>query len=361
MKIGNFALINGDTIHNFANQFLAKQKSKMYLRKLYRSILTTNIICLFCILACDAPRENPFDPDAQNYEQPYNTKITARHLYPPNAGIADVLVLITNLNLSGVTNTSGFVEWQHGAVESLQVKIIADGYFEDQSVLKPITKENEFDILLNAIPQLDHASFISIYDNFRDQTFLNFNAEISDTDGSADITNVVLELADSQFKDILNFSSPNMYNSQFNIVDIPGSVSPGTVPELDFSLVVQNINSDSIKFESFNITRVIKQELVPLEPNSENLVIGDILFKWDEIFLNYDYTYQIILYRLAGPVELVSTFENIDSDSSQYLLDDPTILAQLSNGGYFWLLQIRDNVGNLCQSEILSFDYAKSE
>lgn len=331
-------------------------KRTLFIFKKYYLLLVFSVPLL---VSCDAPRDNPFDPKSVNYEKPYTTRISVKSLYPPNTGISDALILIQNLNLSGVTNASGYVDWEHQKVDSLKTLVLIDGYFEKQSIFKPIQLQNDFFVLINAKPQLQEGKLISIYDNFRNQTYVSFNAQITDADGQTDIIDVVLNLNDKTFRDTLVFENPDLYVTQFNIKELPGSITPSSLPELEFSLFVENINGDSIAFEPFRIIRVIEIKLTPIQPNSESTVIDEILFKWDKVNLKYEFTYQILLYRLTGIVELVEVITNIDSQASEFLLDDPLILSNLSDGVYFWLLQVRDQAGNLCQSEILSFNYAR--
>ena len=324
-----------------------------------KSLLCVIGLCLGVLFNCDAPRDNPFDPDSPNYRKPYRTRIFVRSLYPPNAAIPGALVVSPNLGLSGVTNAEGFADWQHDQIDSIIVQTFCEGYFESKTVFYPVEFDNEFTALINAHPVLDEALFISIFDNFQNQTYVDMDAFISDRDGQSDIGTVELRLSHTHFQKTMRFEGITLYSVNFNIKELPGNINPQTLPELEFSLFVQNINGDSLVFEPFRIIRVIEKRLNLLEPNLNSRTRGTILFRWEKVLLNYSFTYQILLYRLSGSVELLETFSNIPADSSQFLLDDPVILGRLSNGGHFWLLQVRDLLGNICQSEILTFDYAR--
>lgn len=324
-----------------------------------KSIFLTLGLCIGLLLTCDAPRDNPFDPNASNYREPYRTRIVVNNLYPPTAAVSGVLVISPNLGLSGVTNNEGFVDWQHDQIDSIIVQTFCEGYFKSTTVFSPVEFNNDFTVLINAQPVLDEALFISIFDNFQNQTYVDMDAFIADRDGQSDIGTVLLRLPNTSFQKALQFEGASLYSANFNIEELPGNIKPQTLPELEFSLFVQNINGDSLIFEPFRIIRVIDKKLTLLEPHPNSRVRGTILFRWEKVELSYPFTYQISLYRLSGSVELLETFINIPADSSQFLLDDPVILDRLSNGGHFWLLQVRDLLGNICQSEILTFDYAR--
>lgn len=329
------------------------------IRSLKKSLLCVIGLCLGVLSNCDAPRDNPFDPDSPNYRQPYRTRIFVRSLYPPNTAIPGALVVSPNLGLSGITNGEGFADWQHDQVDSIIVQTFCEGYFNSATVFYPVEYNNDFSVLINAQPVLNEALFFSIFDNFQNQTYVNIDAFISDQDGQSDIEKVLLRLSNTNFHKTLPFGAASSYSASFNITELPDNVNLQTLPELEFSLFVQNINGDSLIFEPFRIIRVIDKKLTLLEPHPTSRVRGTILFRWEKVDLSYSFTYQIELYRLSGNVQLLETFKNIPADSSQFLLDDPEILDRLSNGGHFWLLQIRDRLGNICQSEILTFDYAR--
>ena len=61
--------------------------------------------------------------------------------------------------------------------------------------------------------------------------------------------------------------------------------------------------------------------------------------------------YNIYLFRLEGNIIPVAAFEHIPSEQNQY------ILATLTNGFYIWYLQVKDQLGNICQSVVLTFQY----
>lgn len=318
------------------------------------------LVLLGFLISCDAPRENPYDPNADNYQASVSTKITVHHLNN-SSGIEDALLIEEKLGLSGRTDASGVKQWYHKETDSLLIIAGANGYFQDTTLFTPLSQNNNFDIYLNAKPQIEETNFNSIYFSYDDKTFIHMTAKITDTDGQDDIENVILKLRQDIFNDTLELdnSSVDIYQTSINIDDLPGNITPEALPELNFDLIVKNINGDSIASQPYSIKRVINETLYPLTPNSDSSATGNIVFTWQKVNLDFLYTYNVVLYEFSGQVKLIDVFKNISSDQNQYILDDPAIIENLKSGTHIWLLQVEDQLGNICLSEQLFFQYYK--
>jgi hypothetical protein len=310
------------------------------------------IACLLVIWGCNAPRENPFDPDADNYYDGIITQITVHHQYPPFNPISNLELIAPDLQLYGVTDSSGSVYWQHEAVDTLQISICSAYYFSKSYSFQPRASHNSYDIYLNAMPVLEEVELYSDYENIDDQTYVYLKALINDADGSGDIPFVKLMVTDPAFsfsliRDETNF---NLFSTGEALLlrDISSELTPLSLPELNFYLLVKNTNGDSMVSSNYHIGRVIDTNLELITPTQFASLKDSVVFTWPAVQLDYEFSYQISLQQSQKPQKL---YGGIPSDQQRYVLKD------LTTGQYITQLRIIDNFGNICASELRIFNY----
>ncbi|MDZ7269884.1 MAG: hypothetical protein ONB48_21585 [candidate division KSB1 bacterium] len=316
---------------------------------------------LLGLLACDAPRQNPFDPRAENYRAQARSTITVRRLYPPNQGLSEVVVREDRLQLLGITDANGMVKWSHPYRDTLLITASRSGYFATTVRCRAAGVDNAWEVYLNAEPQVTAARIYSIRDNSGDLTYVGMEAGIHDADGRADIQTVTLRLQSGTFSAALQLDDPltETYSTRFNIGKLPGNISNEELPTLDFALVVKNLNQDSLVFAPYSVRRVITQTLRPLLPNLDRPESGSILFTWERLTLPYEHFYRIVLFRLEASPLRIADFGPLPATQESFLLEDPDILSALAPGWYLWILQVEDRLGNRGESNAVSFQYFK--
>ncbi len=328
----------------------------MIRRQLALSIGSLLFVVLITI-SCDAPRQNPFDPKASNYSdnQPelITSKIYVKHLFPPFNPIAHANIIIPDLHLFLTTDAQGLITFEHLPVDSFLILTDVEGYFNRQITFKTLPN-NEYTIYLNARPQVEQVQFISTYTNFEQSnstTNLSFSATIQDPDGPMDVNRVMLKNDSYHFAlELKRDANDNSYfSADFAVHDIAKDLSNAQLPELNFYLVVQNLNNDSVTVGSYTIRRVIETELQLLSPAEGQTVRDSVVFKWVNPELPYDYVYNIQLYKSPSFKQIF--YRDIAGDKSQF------VVKNLSKGQYIWSLQVQDKLGNVCQSYFISFYY----
>ncbi len=313
------------------------------------------IFALALFWACDAPRENPFDPDAENYQNPVTSKITVWNLYVPRSGIPGVTLIEKDMQLIDITGQDGSVAWQHKERDSLRIIASADGYFTDTLVFYPTAKNNSFNIFLNGKPELLNSNLSSLFSG--NQTYVYMQATVADPDGQGDIDAVILKSDFYQFDTTLNFNSSvsNLYETSFHISEIAPELTYEALPELNFNLIVKNKeNNDRRIFRNYRIIRVIQKSLKVLTPEWDATVADSLIFSWEPVNLNYDFTYTIKIYRSQPDFDLAKSITGIPSDQTR------REYSTLVPGFYFWQLEVSDAYGNRSQSQFYPFTYVGS-
>lgn len=312
---------------------------------------------LIITLSCDAPRENPFDPNSVNYYDPasdsVSTKIHILHLSPSTSGIPEVEVFARNIHMLKFTNVSGIAEFIHTPVDSLIIISEHKNYFSDTTVFTELQKQNNLQIRLNAKPEISDLQFTSFFENLNGNesiTSLSINTQVYDVDGLADIKQVMIEERDAGFRDTLKLVNTleQRYAKNFALSEISSELNSAQLPELNFGLIITNENADSIVQTPLKIIRVIAESPVLITPESGSAQTDTVFFQWEEIHLDYEFTFNIVLQRLGGEI---SSYTQIPCYKTGFTV------SGLTAGIYYYNLQIEDNLGNICQSPYISFTY----
>lgn len=308
------------------------------------------LLILLSVISCDAPRENPFDPESPNYFE-VNSKVIVKHLYPPFKPIAGIEVIEPRLQLFGVTDVNGEVQFRHKPTDSLMFIVNNSQYFPD-TVYFAKQANNEYQIFLNAKPQIENFSLKSFYNNVYDEisiTSLYFSAIITDLDGPFDISSVRLRNPEFNFETFLDrdINNSNHFSIEFNLEDISQNLTSAEVPELNFYLVVKNNNNAQVVTDFYSIKRVINVTLVQLSPTISQVTQDSVVFRWVDPELPFNYVFNIILLKFPTFEEI--SFKGIAKGQTSY------VVKNLSPGQYNWKLQVEDRLGNICQSNFINF------
>ncbi len=313
------------------------------------------------LYACNAPRNNPLDPDGDLYTPPNRAEITITRLNSPENPIAGVTLIEPNLNLWGTSDENGLINWQFDtSPDSLTLVTQSGLYFSKQEQIKTSFPVTTFNLSLNAKPQINHDSLTSIYNNVNGSTEIYFKAKITDNDGQDDIKNIRLFSAGKWSGDLSIESMPDVYSIDSDINAIDPGLTPESLIEIPFGLSIINQNGDSLQSSIYHISRVIPQRIVPRQPASQSVQRDTITFKWDPIHLDFDFSLEIDVYAvITNQFVRIAKISGLAGSSRQYELQDSNTLQLLSSFNNFWQLIIRDNQGNICRSTPVFFTYER--
>ncbi len=319
---------------------------------------TTLIVILILFLyGCDAPRNNPLDPESDTYSRQTEV-LQLRSIANPLAPLAGITVIAPELGLSAVSDNAGEVLFSHGQAGKYTVTTHHDDYFPltatiTAGILNP-------PLLLNARPQISDSEIHSVYNNTNASTEYFTSATVTDPDGVNDIRLVVLSIKNSAYRDTFKISDAvkGIFISNQNITHIDPGITAGQLAEFPFHITVYNQNGDSIITETMHVTRVIDKDVHFTEPEPQSRLSGDIVFRWNNVIADYPYTYELEIYVIEDNNFLpIQTYTAIPADSVTFTLTDSLVLQKLSPVNNFARISMRDNSGNRCFSIPLFFTY----
>ena len=310
------------------------------------------IISLVIILSsCNAPRNNPLDP-----ENPDNKMVSiegfVKSVKVPQLPIENTKILWLNDGIITKSNELGYFQFED--VERLDGWIIVekenysvDSLFITFSSQKRISKT----FFLNSIPIINDLQFFSITINkFPNNQKYNLEIRANITDEENDIDTVFIQLPELNTKKELLYNASTKYYLNSISLDDLNLISIDAVIGKDFSINVFDSQEKEFVIGYTNIKRIIKQEIVTTAPSGRDTVYTQNPFlQWRRFTPGFDYKYLLQIFTDEVPASLIWEKE-LTSNQIDYVTD-----ANLSSGDYFWVIWAIDEFENRTRSKPASF------
>jgi hypothetical protein len=306
---------------------------------------------IFLNNSCNAPRNNPLDPN-----NPNNAFVSIEGMIQtyavPRKAVSDALVSWKIESRLVKTNSSGYFKIDNIHAKNGWLLIQKEGYSSDSFYIEWQYKKNyTVQSFLNEIPKLDSlllfTTVLNQYPNIQTAS-LEVKVKVSDKDN--DIDSVFIENSELSTKHSLTYNvTSKMYErilsqSDLNIDDIEQSIG------LQFNIKVKDLFSRMHKIGSDKLNRLIKQEITLEYPLNGEIVQSMPILKWRRFTPGFDFTYTAEILTDDIPPATVWQKEKISSDSIS--VEVSTVLAPR---GYFWVLWCIDKFSNKSRSKPASF------
>jgi len=309
------------------------------------------LIFLFLSISCDAPRNNPLDP--QNPENNYYIiEGIVKTVSIPNQPLQDVIVSFRDLTNLTETNASGnfkieMLSGQNGWLQVGKEDFLTDSLYIEWGNTRKINTEH----FLNAIPHLDSLQVYSIilnrYPSLQTEQVV-VQAKISDSDNDIDSVQVVI--AKLSFIETLEYDVKDKWYKQiFSIYDL----EIGNVEELvghDFNIRVKDIFANKFFIGIGIIERVIREEIFFQTPSGNEITSPSPTLIWQRFTPGFNFTYSLQIYTAEIGSQLVWEKEALDADLVNYIVD-----IVLPANEYYWVVWAVDEFGNRTRSKPASF------
>lgn len=309
------------------------------------------LILLTFFISCNAPRNNPLDP-----ENPDNKISTIdghiKTVNVPQNPIEGARIFWENEEILTQSDQNGYFKIENVERINGWLKIAKDGYSIDSIMIDFGGRKNiSTDIFLNAIPQIVELEFYSITIN-KFPTTQKYSLEIIAriTDEENDIDSVFIENAELNVKkELLYDASQKYYENSLSLEDLK-ITSIDIVIGKEFHINVSDLNGSKFNVGKSNIKRIIKEEIETTTPSGRDTVLtGNPVLQWRRFTPGFEYSYLIQIY--TDEVQPLLMWENeLSSAEIQYEAD-----ANLTSGDYFWVIWAIDEFKNRTRSKPSSF------
>ncbi len=320
------------------------------MHKIYK-ISAAIILMVFFVYSCDAPRENPLDP-YNNQSRLNEITGTVKTESFPIEPIPNALLIWRNTGESKFSNSDGSFKFNlykknNGYLVCTKTNYYPDSVFIDWTKHEPVSAN----FYLNQIPSLESFHIMSYVFYSNDSTYnqtINVNARISDRD--KDIDSVFLINNNYNFSSNLNYNPSNqIWQKSFSSFEFGVSSFEEIVGKI-FKLKIKEKNNHGCEIDAGSLIRVMVTQPHLTSPRADEIIQIPYVFTWEKFPAEYNFSYQIQIYRNEIPTQLAFDLKGISQDSTSYNLE-----ASLQQGNYYWMLYVIDEYGNKVRSKPVSF------
>ena len=313
-------------------------------------------ILMALLAACDAPRENPLDPNnPDNSISSVSGVVMSEYL--PNEPLPGTEVFWKDRGIITQTDDQGRFEIEVINREDGWLFFSKSGFGED-SVYIDWKNQNKisFQILLNSLPKADSVEFYSIVQNKyapgpEPERLYNFVIRAAVFDKEGDIDSVFLKNKSLSFLERLEYNPDSkFYRKTFSNFDL--GLQKDRVDEVvgkEFEILVDAASGDRIKVASTNIKRIIKDEIEFISPANSETVSVPFNLSWKRFTPGFSFDYLLQIYTDEISEELVWE-EKVSSEKISYLMEE-----EIPEGDYFWVIWSIDEYMNRSRSRPATF------
>ena len=316
-------------------------------------ILIVILSAFLLLLGCDAPRENPVDPNnPDNQFAELNGTVKTKGF--PFVPINSVNVFWENENALVQTSSDG--SFSISDVKKIDGWLFFNGtgYSRDSVFIQWNNRKIiNSEVFLNSIPIVDSLEFFSIVENrFQVNQIYRIvvRAQISDFEGVNDIDSVFLE------NESLNIRSRLLFNSLTGFYERTMGLADLRIADLNeligknFDLIVEDLEGRNFITANTFIKRVINEEIELFSPIQNAVVSVPFNLRWRRFTPGYNFIYEIEISTNEIQPQLVFRVENIPSDSISYLIN-----TNFAGKDFFWTIWAVDEFKNRSRSKPGSF------
>ncbi|MBK7105398.1 MAG: hypothetical protein IPH62_08950 [Ignavibacteriae bacterium] len=309
------------------------------------------IISISILFSCNAPHNNPLDPENPDN----NISILDGYIKTvkiPQTPIKDVEIFWVNEGIITNSNENGFFEIENIERNNGWLIIEKAGYSSD-SVFVSFNNQKKIsqNIFLNAIPVISDLKFYSITENkYPSQQNYSLGIKVKINDLENDVDSVFIENSELKInKQLMYNASQKLYENSITLEDLK-ITSIDIVIGKEFKINVLDAESKKFEIGKTNIKRIIKEEITAISPIGKDTVNSpNPILAWNRFKPGFDFKYLLEIYTDEIAPTLMWQNE-ISSTEIEF-----TTNANLSSGDYFWVILSIDEFENRTQSKKFSF------
>lgn len=301
--------------------------------------------------ACEAPRENPLDP--QNPDNAISfLEGEVLTLTIPNAPIERAEVFWRNSNTLLNTNEQGRFSLELLTRPDGWIFFEKEGYSPDsQYIFFGGTRDLFVQAYLNSIPTIDTLMIFSEVENrypARQSYSLVIRTRIGDEENDVDSVFALNPITNGRSQLTFN-PSTQYYERAFTTAEL-GVVSIDEVIGKEFEIVVRDNSGKGFTIGSSNVKRIIKAEIEFDSPSNNQTVQFPLQLEWKRFLPGFDFSFTIQIYTNEVSPALISEINNVPQDAISYTFSTP-----LPVGEYFWVIWCTDEFMNRSRSKPATF------
>lgn len=305
------------------------------------------------IMSCNAPHENPLDP-----ENPDNILYYIEGTISSSAADSEPLQNTTVLwapeNISTISSKTGYFKIDCESMTNGWLYFETNGYSKDSLYINwSSNKHLDVDKRLNSIPVLDSIFTYSAIKNKYSLPEKQLILEVYASDLDNDIDSIIICNTALLIEKPLQKMTSKYFEGKFNDYDL----NLTSIEELVGKRLELFASVGGTRFHIGNsyMRRVISSEIETLSPsNSDTLDTRNPLFIWKRFEPGFSFTYMIEIYTDETEAKLLWRKENISSAEIN-LEVSYTITPSIDNNRFFWVIWCIDEYKDRTRSKPAGF------
>lgn len=319
-------------------------------KTLYLLFLAIAVIGLFT--GCDAPRNNPVDPDNTLSNLP---KIEGEIFASGSSGTPLSFARITFVPSSSFTFSGDDGKFSLPVSKKTNGLLLIEKFgFKTDSIFVDWNNGDNIQLRRSLLkfPSPVKLSIVSnTLNRFPDLKFYSFLAAVELAETNEFIDSIIVESRVKKIKFKLDKQPGDRnFKKELFSFQIEGLTSPFSIVDEVFDPVFYLSGGVTFSPGPISVTRVIDQEVKFLSPANGQIVGTSFRLLWEKFSPGWDHSYSVEIYLNDLTPILVWQKEKIDKNETGV-----NISQELPPGDYFWVVFSKDSFGNSTRSKPASF------
>jgi hypothetical protein len=317
---------------------------------MFKKHLSILIVFSLVLFSCEAPRDNPLDPDSDNFAVIEGSVQSFSLPYTPLQGVS---VYWSPSRALVKTDAAGKFRIGNASLINDYLIFEKSGYRTD-SLWVEWNEQNRVSVQinLNKLPVLDSSSiYTSVVNHSDTDRSFELSIRLVITDDDKDIDSVIVEnqklrIRRSLSYDVISkFYQVTLSSDEVSINDIEDTIGE------DFIFYVVDIFGKVHRVGEDKVSRIIRTGAEVVSPDNNSTVDSLPTLFWKRFEPGYSLTYNIEVYK-SDPLnpQLIHRSTGIKMDSTSFRLKSP-----LQSSNYYWVVWTIDSFRNSSRSKPASF------
>jgi len=318
-----------------------------------KKLLHLLLLLALLVVSCDAPRNNPLDPEnpANKIISIEGNILTDTKSPEPVSGVS---IYWMNERISGLSDENGYFKVKCSGQNDGWLYFRKDGFATDSVFVYWNGKTKiSLQVNLNSLPTLKSVSFFSIVRNKYSTVDYQLAVECEITDIDDDIDSVYLINQGYKISKQLSKLSASKFEGDYYDYEL-GVTSLENLVGKNFEIVVKTSDSSAITIGKTSIKRIIKDVIEFISPANQEVVSNTPNLKWKKFTQGFNFTYTIEIFSDEPEPELVWKKEAIPSTETSIDVDS-AIPTTPNNNKFFWVIWCVDEYKNMARSRTAGF------
>ncbi len=310
-------------------------------------------VLFLLINSCNAPRNNPLDPENPDNKIIAIDGIVRTDTRDPQP-ITGVNVYWMNEKISGFTNGNGYFKLKCSGQKDGWLYFEKEGFNKDSVFVTWNNKTKiSLEVNLNSLPVLNSINLYSLIRNKYSNVDYQIVVDCEITDIDDDIDSVYLVNQGYKISKMLNKLNAKDFGGKFYDYDL-GLSSIENLVGKNFDIVIKSSTGKEIVVGKSSIKRIIKDVIEFISPANQDIVTNTPSLRWKKFTQGFNFTFTVEVYTDETEPQLMWSKDSIASGETSIDVDVPLTVTP-NNNKFFWVIWCVDEYKNMARSRTAGF------